>query len=451
MRIVVLGLGYVGLVTATGLARLGQSVVGVDTDEAKLEALRRGDAPFYEPNLQGELTQQLADGRLEVTDDPVAALRGAEMVMICVGTPSRPSGDADLGAVDAVVEVLGQHLEPDTVVVLRSTVPVGTTRRVESVLNAAVGDRLDGAHVSVLVNPEFLRTGRALEDFLRPTRVVIGATGAPGPETDRLAALYRAFDTPVLVMDAESAELVKNAANSYLATRVSFVNELATLCEATGADVEHVISGLATDPRIGAEYLRPGLGYGGSCLPKDVQSMLAMGREHGVPLDLIAATDRVNAALPGRIVDRLATVLGSLDGARIAVLGLAFKPDTDDIRESPALRVATELNARGAEVVGCDPQAATRAGAALPWLVVADDPIAAVRGADAAVLATEWAEYVTLDLTAVAAAMRRPVLLDGRQALDAQRAIEAGLVYLGVGEPVEREGPIAERYQSQKR
>ena len=451
MRIVVLGLGYVGLVTATGLARLGQSVVGVDTDEAKLEALRRGEAPFYEPNLQGELTQQLTDGRLQVTDDAVAALRGAEMAMICVGTPSGPTGDADLAAVDAVVDMLGRHLEPGTVVVLRSTVPVGTTRRVEAVLNAAVRARLDGDHVSVLVNPEFLRTGRALEDFLRPTRVVIGTTGSPGPETDRLAALYRAFDTPILVMDAESAELVKNAANSYLATRVSFVNELAALCEATGAAVEHVIAGLATDPRIGAEYLRPGLGYGGSCLPKDVQSMLAMGREHGVSLELIAATDRVNASLPGRIVDRLAAVLGSLDGTRIAVLGLAFKPDTDDIRESPALRVAAELHARGVEVVGCDPQAAALARRALPWLVVADDPISAIRGADAAVLATEWAQYVTLDLSAAAAAMRRPVLLDGRQALDAQRAIDAGLVYIGVGEPVDREGPTADRYQSQNR
>jgi UDPglucose 6-dehydrogenase len=451
MRIVVLGLGYVGLVTATGLARLGQNVVGVDTDAAKLGVLRRGEAPFYEPNLQGELTEQLSQGRLRVTDDTVAALRGADMVMICVGTPSRPTGDADLGAVETVVEMLGRHLDRGTVVVLRSTVPVGTTRRVEAVLNAAAGHRLDGDHVSVLVNPEFLRTGRALEDFLRPTRVVIGTTGSPGPETDRLAALYRAFDTPILVMDAESAELVKNAANSYLATRVSFVNELAGLCEATGADVEHVIVGLATDPRIGAEYLRPGIGYGGSCLPKDVQSMLAMGREHGVSLELIAATDRVNAALPARIVDRLAAVLGSLDGSRIAVLGLAFKPETDDIRESPALRVATELHARGAEVIGCDPQAAAPARRALPWILIADDPMSALRDADAVVLATEWAQYVTLDLAAAAAAMRRPVLLDGRQAFDAQGAIEAGFVYIGVGEPVEREGPTSDRYQSQNR
>jgi UDPglucose 6-dehydrogenase len=434
MHIAVVGLGYVGLVTATCLARLGQDVVGLEADRDKLAALADGRTPFYEPGLDGELAAQRESGRLRFTADPAEALRDADAVLICVGTPSAADGTADLGAVNAVADAIGAHLGRRAVVALRSTVPVGTTRGVERRLNDALAARDGSGPVPVIANPEFLRTGRALDDFLRPSRVVLGRTElASDADVDLLAALYRPLAAPILVFDAESAELVKNAANAYLALRISFVNELAQLCEASSASIEAVIAGIAPDPRIGGEYLRPGLGYGGSCLPKDVRSLIAQGDERSLPMGLARAVDQVNADQPVGVADRLATALGGLDGRRIALLGLAFKPDTDDIRDSPALTLATALRERGAVVVGCDPQAGSRVAATMPWIELARSPLEAVRGADAAVLATEWPAYVTLDPVAIRAAMRGDVLFDARNALDPGRVTAAGLRYLAVG------------------
>jgi len=432
MQIAVIGLGYVGLVTAVCMARLGQRVVGLDTDAAKLSALESGEAPFYEPGLSGELNQET--GRLTFTGDPAVALREADVVLICVGTPSAPSGEADLRAVMAAAGTVAEHLTRPTVIALRSTVPVGTTERVEAFLNDRLQSRLDGVHVAVLANPEFLRTGRALDDFLRPSRVVIGRTvRATDNDVDVLSALYRPLNAPILVMDAPSAELVKNAANTYLATRISFVNELAALCEATGASVESVIGGIASDPRIGGDYFRPGIGYGGSCLPKDVRSLIAMGEEHGQEMVLAKAVDAVNNAQPGRLAAHMAEALGDLHGLRIALLGLAFKPDTDDIRDSPALKLAQQLREQGAEVVGCDPQAAARVAEAEPWIQVAPSALEASRGADAIVLTTDWPAYVTADFATLAAVMRRPFVFDARNALDPARAVAAGLRYQSIG------------------
>jgi UDPglucose 6-dehydrogenase len=437
MQIAVVGLGYVGLVTATCLARLGQTVVGLEIDDGKLGALERGEAPYYEPGLQPELTQQQRDGRLRFTLDPAEAFAGADVILICVGTPSAADGEADLRAVDAVTETIGRHLAAPTVVALRSTVPVGTTRAVEDRLNGLLRERGVEWQVAVIANPEFLRTGRAIEDFLHPSRVVIGtAANATDDAVERLATLYRPLDAPMLVADAESAELTKNAANAYLATRISFVNELAALCEATGASVDDVIRGIAADPRIGGDYLRPGIGYGGSCLPKDVRSMLAMGRQRGVELQLAAAVDAVNQALPMRAAGRLRVALGgSLEGRRIALLGLAFKAGTDDIRDSPALALADALRAQGAEVAACDPKATEPAGRDRPWLDLRPDPQAAAADADAVVLATEWPEYLTLDFAELAACMRGRLLFDARNALDPAQAADAGLDYLANGRP----------------
>ncbi len=434
MQITVVGLGYVGLVTATCLARMGQRVVGLESDRSRIRALESGKTPFYEPHLQGELTLQRDEGRLSFTSTPSAAFRGAEAILVCVGTPSRPTGEADLTAVNAVVDAIADHLDGRAVVALRSTVPVGTTRRTEARLNERLPRHGGSSSVPIVANPEFLRTGRALDDFLRPSRVVLGHTEvATDEDIELLARLYRPLEAPIHVFDAESAELVKNAGNAYLAMRISYVNELAALCEATGASIRSVITGIASDPRIGEDYLRPGLGYGGSCLPKDVRSLISMGIEHGSPMELAQAVDHVNAAQPIRVADSLAAQLGTLDGSRVALLGLAFKPDTDDIRDSPALALARELRNRGAEVVGCDPQAADRVAAVEPWIRLVDAPREAARGADAVVLATEWPEYVTFDLAALAGVMRGRVLMDGRNALDPARADAAGLTYLSIG------------------
>jgi UDPglucose 6-dehydrogenase len=433
LQIAVIGLGYVGLVTATCLARMGQDVRGLDTDATKVQALLDGRPPFFEPGLEGALVEQRE--RLTFSTDPRAAIPGADAVLVCVGTPSAPTGEADLSAVLAAIETIADTIERPTVVALRSTVPVGTTERVERHLNARLTGRGYVGSVPVVANPEFLRTGRALDDFLRPSRVVLGRTAtATDGDIELLETLYRPLEAPVFVVDARSAELVKNAANTYLATRISFVNELAGLCEATGASVSAVIEGIAADPRIGSDYFRPGLGYGGSCLPKDVRSIIAQGAEHGAPTPLARAVDAVNEAQGDRAVERLARAMGrSVTGARIALLGLAFKADTDDIRDSPAITLARALRNHGADVVACDPQAADRAARQEPWIEIAANPVDAAEAADAVVLATEWPAYVTADLAPIARAMRGSVLFDGRNALDPDRVTAAGLRYVAVG------------------
>jgi UDPglucose 6-dehydrogenase len=434
MRVSVVGLGYVGLVTATCLARLGHMVVGLERDRTKMRALRAGKVPYYEPHLADDLRLQTMSGNLEFTTDPKSGLRDAEFVLICVGTPSDPTGHADLRDVLETTESVGTVIDQDPIVVLRSTVPVGTTRTVEQRLNEIRGQR--GLEpIPVFANPEFLRTGRAIEDFLRPARVIIGRTDL-GLDVflESLRAFYAPLDAPVVVMNAESAELVKNASNAFLAARVSFVNELAALCDVTGASIDDVVGGMGLDPRIGSQFMRPGLGYGGSCLPKDVRSLIATADDHGLDAPLARAVDEVNRAQIGVVSDRIAASLGRpLDGARVAILGLAFKPDTDDIRESPALALASELHARGAVVTGCDPEAGARVDAAASWLEVTRQPLGAARGADAVVLATEWPEYVTIDLPSLAKAMRGRLVVDARNSLDADKVGAAGLRYVGIG------------------
>jgi UDPglucose 6-dehydrogenase len=434
MRVSVVGLGYVGLVTATCLARLGHMVVGLERDRTKMRALRAGKVPYYEPHLADDLRLQTMSGNLEFTTDPKSGLRDAEFVLICVGTPSDPTGHADLRDVLETTESVGTVIDQDPIVVLRSTVPVGTTRTVEQRLNEIRGQR--GLEpIPVFANPEFLRTGRAIEDFLRPARVIIGRKDL-GLDVflESLRAFYAPLDAPVVVMNAESAELVKNASNAFLAARVSFVNELAALCDVTGASIDDVVGGMGLDPRIGSQFMRPGLGYGGSCLPKDVRSLIATADDHGLDAPLARAVDEVNRAQIGVVSDRIAASLGRpLDGARVAILGLAFKPDTDDIRESPALALASELHARGAVVTGCDPEAGARVDAAASWLEVTRQPLGAARGADAVVLATEWPEYVTIDLPSLAKAMRGRLVVDARNSLDADKVGAAGLRYVGIG------------------
>jgi UDPglucose 6-dehydrogenase len=443
MQIAVIGLGYVGLVTAVCLARLGLQVRGLESDAAKVAALQRGETPFYEPGLDGALVEQ-RDSLLFSTD-PSEVLGPADVILICVGTPSRPTGEADLSAVFSVTEAIARHARQPAVVALRSTVPVGTTERVEGVLNEQLRANGRSVSVPVVANPEFLRTGRAIDDFLRPSRIVLGRTPmADDHHVERLATLYRPLDAPVYVIDARSAELVKNAANTYLALRISFVNELAALCDATGASVKAVIDGIASDPRIGGDYLRPGIGYGGSCLPKDVRSIIAQGDQHSVPMPLARAVDEVNRRQAELAVDRLGLLLDRpLSESRIALLGLAFKAGTDDIRDSPAITLARALRDRGAQVVATDPEAGARVAAQEPWLELVGSLDAAANGADALVLATEWPAFVTADYGRLAPSMRGRVLFDGRNALDPMQVRSAGLVYSSVGAGPDADGATA--------
>jgi UDPglucose 6-dehydrogenase len=413
---------------------LGQDVIGLESDERKVRTVLAGEVPYFEPGLESELGAQRAAGRLNVTTSPTEAFADPDVVLICVGTPSDAAGRADLRYVLDVADAIASELASRAVIALRSTVPVGTTRRVEKRLNQGLERRGVLGQVAVIANPEFLRTGRAVDDFLRPTRIVLGTTElATDEDVACLRSLYQPLDAPLLVMGAESAELVKNAANAFLATKVSFVNELANLCDATGASVDSVIQGLALDPRIGSDFMRPGLGYGGSCLPKDVRSLIAMGSDHGRPMDLAKAVDDVNRSQPVRYARLLERELGDLTGKRIALLGLAFKPDTDDIRDSPALSLARALRDRGAEVVACDPEAGERVRAAEPWLRIEADPVSAAKDAVAVVLATEWPAYVTLDPAELAATMAGTTVLDGRNALESTRVAAAGLSYRSLG------------------
>jgi UDPglucose 6-dehydrogenase len=434
MRVTVVGLGYVGLVTATCLARLGQDVVGLEADEEKVRTVLDGAVPYYEPGLEAELRAQRAAGRLRVTTSAREAFADPEVVLICVGTPSDAAGRADLRYVLDVADTIARELHSSPVVSLRSTVPVGTTRRVELRLNETLKQRGFTDRVAVIANPEFLRTGRAVDDFLRPTRIVLGTTDwAQDADIARLRSLYQPLGAPLLVMDAESAELVKNAANAFLATKISFVNELANLCDATGASVDSVLQGLALDPRIGSDSMRPGLGYGGSCLPKDVLSLIAMGAEHGRPMELAKVVDVINRSQPIRYARLLEHELGDLTGKRIALLGLAFKPDTDDIRDSPSIALARALRDSGAEVVACDPEAGDRVRSAEPWLRLEPDALSAAAGADAVVLATEWPAYVTLDPADLAGVMSGSTIVDGRNVLEPARVAAAGLTYAAFG------------------
>jgi len=435
MRITVVGLGYVGLVTAACIARLGHDVIGLEKDERRTQTLLQGRVPYYEPGLEAEVAAQIESGRLRFTGDARVAINGAEVILICVGTPADASGRADLRHVLDVADTIANESVGRPIVLLRSTVPVGTTRRVERRLAEAARRAGNLDLIPVIANPEFLRTGRALDDFIRPTRIVVGRTEmTTDADLAVVATMYQAIEAPIIVTESESAELIKNASNAFLATRISFVNELAQLCQSTGASIDDVISGVAADPRIGGEFFRPGLGYGGSCLPKDVRSFISMGTEHGQAMVLASAVDSVNRDQPIRFIRVLEQAVGGeLSGRKVALLGLAFKPDTDDIRDSPSLALARALRDRGCSVVGCDPHAGDNVRREEPWLEIAESPMSAVQDADVVVLATEWPIYVNLDPAAIADVMAGNILVDGRHALDPARVRAAGLNYIALG------------------
>jgi UDPglucose 6-dehydrogenase len=420
----VIGVGYVGLVTAACLAELGHPVVCRDIDPERVAMLQRGEVPIHEPGVP-ELLQRNAE-RLTFTLDMEDVFAAARIAIICVDTPPTASGDADLSRVEAVIEALPASAE-GAILVMKSTVPVGTGRRVRTGLDAR--GREDVGYVS---NPEFLREGSAVADFREPDRVVVG--GDRPDDVERVARLYQDLNAPIVTTDTASAEMIKLASNAFLATKISFVNEIANVCERVGADVEEVARGMGMDARIGQSFLRPGIGYGGSCFPKDVTALKQLAGNTGYSFQLLASVIEVNELQKRRVIGKLEERLGDLRDRRICLLGLAFKPHTDDMREASSIVLASRLVAEGASVVAFDPVAAARARGVLPAQVeIAGSLEAAVREADAVVIVTEWPEFRAVLDESVRAAMRRPLIVDGRNLLDPDEAVAAGFTYVPIG------------------
>jgi UDPglucose 6-dehydrogenase len=431
VQITVIGTGYVGLVVGACLAETGNDVIGADTDAAKIEKLRQNILPIYEPGLDDYVERNQAHGRLTFTTDIPSAIASAEVIFIAVGTPPDEDGSADLRHVLAVAEQIGRHASREVVVVTKSTVPVGTASKVEEVI--AQHTRWP---FHVCSNPEFLKEGAAVEDFMRPDRVVLGV--ATDHARSVLAELYAPFvrtGKPILFMDIASAEFTKYAANAMLATRISFMNEIANLCERVGANVDLVRKGIGSDSRIGAAFLFPGPGYGGSCFPKDVKALVRTSQACGAPLAVLEAVEHANDRQKRRLFEKLQETLGpGLRGARIAVWGLAFKPQTDDMRESPALTLIAQLLEAGASVVAHDPVAIPEARRRLGDRVeFAETNYSALERADALVIVTDWNEYRHPDLKRIKATLKRPLVVDGRNLYDPAKMRSLGFTYLSIG------------------
>ena len=432
MKVAVVGTGYVGLVVGACLAETGNDVVCADVDAAKIKHLKANKLPIYEPGLEPIVIRNQREGRLTFTTDVGSAVERSEVVFIAVGTPPDEDGSADLQHVLAVATTIGKHMNATKVVVTKSTVPVGTARKVRAQIA-----RETSTPFHVCSNPEFLKEGAAVEDFMKPDRVVVGVDS---PEAAKvIEELYTPFvrtGNPLIVMDIPSAEMTKYAANAMLATRISFMNQIAQLCETVGADVTQVRRGIGSDRRIGQAFLFPGPGYGGSCFPKDVKALIRSGTEHKLPLDILSAVEAANHRQKKVLFEKLKRHLGSLGGKVIAVWGLAFKAETDDVRESPALVLIEELLAAGAKVQAHDPAAMETAAHHLGKRVTyAGHGFDALQDADALAIVTEWLEYRNPDFARMKQLLKRPLIVDGRNLYDPALARAAGLEYFGIGRP----------------
>jgi UDPglucose 6-dehydrogenase len=425
----VIGVGWVGLVTAACFAELGHRVIARDILPEKVAALSRGEVTIHEPGLE-ELLRRNAE-RITFTTEMSELLDGARLLFTCVDTPPTYSGDADLSRVRAVVAEL--PADSDHVLVMKSTVPAGTGESI----------RRDMPGLAYVSCPEFLKEGSAVDDFLHPDRVVVGADPGDEGAAAAVAALYEPLDGEILKTDVASAEMIKLASNAFLATKISFINEIANVCEEVGADVGEVARGMGLDQRIGSSFLRAGIGYGGSCFPKDVSALKMLAGNTGYHFQLLTSVIEVNELQKRRVVGKLEKHLGSLLGKRIALLGLAFKANTDDMREASSLVLAARLQGEGAEVVAYDPVAADRASEMLSSVEMAESALVALDGADAAVLVTEWDEFAELDWSEAAGRMARPLLVDGRNFLEAEELIEAGFEYEGIGRSVNAPSPAS--------
>lgn len=430
--IAVVGTGYVGLGTGVTFADLGNQVVGVDIDAEKVEQLAAGICPIFEPGLEELLTRNLKADRLRFTTDYAAAIPQADFVFICVGTPPGPLGGADMTYVRQAARTIGRHLAPgrQTIVVNKSTMPIGSGDLVGAILSE---EAAPGACYAIVSNPEFLREGSAVQDMLHPDRIVLGSPDRGAAEA--VAELYKRLNSNVLVTDLRTAEMIKYASNAFLATKISFINEVAQICERLGADVRTVAKGMGFDRRIGPFFLNAGIGFGGSCFPKDVQALEYMAAEANCHPQLLRAVLDINRDSRRTFVRTLDRLLGGVEGRVIALWGLAFKPNTDDLRDAPALDIIADLAARGAAVQAYDPAAMGHARAVLPDVSFRETPYAAAEGADAVLLVTEWNEFKGVDLARVRDSMRVPILLDGRNLYDPYEVAALGFTYRGIGLP----------------
>ena len=433
LKIGVMGTGYVGLVTGVCLADFGNSVICADIDEEKIQILKSGSLPIFEPGLQELVERNTEAKRLTFTTDIVQCIAESQVVFIAVGTPQSTTGDADLTAIETVAKVIGENLNGYKVIVTKSTVPVGTGSLIEQIIN----QRNSGGHeFDVVSNPEFLREGASVKDFMWPDRIVIGANTQRAVETMR--KVYRPLyirETPLVITNIPTAEMIKYASNSFLAVKVSFINEVANLCDETGADIHEVAKAMGLDGRISSKFLHPGPGYGGSCFPKDTRALVEMARKVNVRLNVVEAAIKANEYQPRRMVEKLQKLLPDLSGKTVAFLGLSFKPNTDDIREAPAVPIIKAVIEAGAKVKAFDPVAMPNMEKVFPDIEYCGTVFTAVKNADALVILTEWNEFRSLDLEEVKKRMRCAKILDTRNILDTNVLSELGFEYLTVGRP----------------
>ena len=429
MKLTIIGSGYVGLTTGTCFAEVGHEVLCVDNDPKKIETLLAGDIPIYEPGLAELVTKNVASGRLKFTTDTPEGVRHGDVIFIAVPTPPNPDGSVDLKFIEKVAREIAPAIDDYKVVVDKSTVPVKTGEKVAETIKRYAPD----ADIDVVSNPEFLREGSAVEDLMKPDRIVIGANSDRA--LARMQKIYEPFHAPVLVTDINSAELIKHAANSFLALKISYINAVSAICEASGADVELVAEGIGMDKRIGRQFLNAGLGYGGSCFPKDIAAFIAISEEIGVPFSLLQEVERINKEQLERFLKQLRDKLWVLEEKKIAVWGLAFKQNTDDIRCSVALELVEKLVEEGAEVLAYDPKAMDRVRD-LPLgdkITLVDDPLDACEGAEALVIATEWPQFAQADFSEVKQRMLAPLVFDGRNLLDPKTMASLGFDYRAIG------------------
>ena len=432
MQIAVIGTGYVGLVTGAGLADFGNDVTCVDIDEKKIEALRKGVIPIYEPGLDKIVSRNVEEGRLKFSTDLGQAIRDSRAIFIAVGTPPKADGSADLRYVEDVARTIARYMNGPKLVITKSTVPIGTGRMIERILTEAN----TGHKGSVVSNPEFLREGSAIEDFMKPDRVVIGASDQESVELmEQIYAPLHSLEVPFVVTNVESSELIKYAANGFLATKISFINEIAVMCELLGGDVQHVARGIGLDTRIGPKFLQAGPGFGGSCFPKDTSAVADIARRYGYNFEIIEAVLRVNDSIKERMVGKVADALGGVSGKTIAILGLAFKPETDDMRDSPTLPLINGLQKQGAKIRAYDPQAMQNASTMFENVDFCNDAYQTAEGADALVIATEWNEFRALNLDRIKKLLKQPLIVDLRNVYDPHRMRSEGFKYVSVGRP----------------
>ena len=431
MHLAVIGTGYVGLVSGACFAEFGNSVICVDSDAGKIEMIKAGKMPIYEPGLEALVAKNVREGRLEFTTDVAGAIEKSLVVMLAVGTPSSEDGSADMSQVEAVALEIARAMNSYKVIVTKSTVPVGAAGYIKRIINE---NKQSACRYSVASNPEFLREGAAINDFLRPDRVVIGCNDEAAIEI--LKDLYRPLyliETPFVVTNPESAEMIKYASNAFLATKISFINEIASLCDRLGADVRDVAKGMGMDNRIGGKFLHPGPGFGGSCFPKDVKALAALGRSVEYDMKLTEAVLSVNERQMGSIIDRIRRAVPELAGKTIALLGLSFKPETDDMREAPSLRIISDLQAAGAEVRAYDPAGMEAAARFISGIAFCEDEYDAARGSDALVIVTEWNQFRGLDLNRLKTVMRAMNIVDTRNIYEPKDVREAGFTYVSMG------------------